>query len=152
MPTNVLRQQQRPPAPEPRAPSAALRVAVLTAGRVSIRIVLAATETADRVWRALPLHSTAETWGRSVHFEVPVDTGRDRTARLNGVIGDIYFWVEDDRILVPFGPTPVSARDGCRLPRPCNVWATALDDVRALHAVQSGEKISLVAEPSAYGS
>ena len=149
MPTNVLRQQQRPPAPQPRAPGAAPRVAILTAGRVSLRISLAATETADRIWRALPLHSTAETWGHSVHFETPVDTGRDRTARLNGVIGDIYYRVEDDRILVPFGPTPISARNECRLPRPCNVWATALDDVGALQVVQPGEKVSLVAEPPA---
>ena len=119
---------------------------MLTAGAVRVRLQLAATETADRIWRALPLYSNVETWGESVHFEIPVKSGRDRTARLNGVSGEFYFWVEDDRILVPFGPTPISRPGECRLPSPANVWAVALDDVGALRVIRAGSKIGLVAE------
>lgn len=101
--------------------------------------------TADLIWRALPLHSTAETWGQSIHFEVPLKAGRDRSAKLNGVSGEIYFWVEDGRVLVPFGPTPISRPGECRLPSPANVWAYALDDVSALGRARPGGKVSLVA-------
>ena len=147
MPTNILRKAADARKPQPKVPrsGSAPRYAVLTAGRVSVRIELADTPTADLVWRALPLHSTAETWGKAVHFETPLETGRDRTARINGVAGDIYFWVEDDRIIVPFGATPISRPGEIRLPSPANVWARALDDVTALAGVQPGQKVSLVA-------
>lgn len=147
MPTNILRKaadQRKAQAQPPRAKTTP-RVAVLTIGRVSIELDLADTPTADLVWQALPLHMTAETWGQAVHFETPLEVGRDRTARINGQIGEIYFWVEDDRIIVPFGPTPISRAGECRLPSPANVWARALGDVSALAAVRPGVKASLTA-------
>ena len=149
MPTNLLRKTAGARKPQQRStgPATEKRVAVLTAGRISLRIELLDTQTAHRVWQALPLHSTAETWGASIHFETPLETGRDRTARINGTAGEIYFWIENDRILVPFGPTPISKPAECRLPAPCNVWARALDDVRALASVTPGEKVSMVAKP-----
>ena len=119
------------------------RIAVVAVDHTQIRIRLVSSETADRIWRALPLHSTAETWGASVHFEIPVKSGRDRTARLNGTAGEIYFWIDEHRILIPFGRTPISKPSECRLPRPCNVWAIALDDVATLAGVEPGSKITL---------
>lgn len=154
MPTNVLRHSAgaQPAGAQPKGNRPHLqgeRVAVLTAGPVSIRISLSQSETANRIWAALPLHSTVETWGNCVHFETPLETGRDRTARINGVKGEIYFWIEQDRILIPFGPSPISRSKEWRLPQPCNVWAVALDDVTALEAVEPGQKASLVAAPIA---
>ena len=143
MPTNILRSRPKQKSPAVRAPTGT-RAVVITAGRVSIRALLLDTPTADRVWQALPIHSTAETWGESLHFETPVETGRDRTARLNAVPGDICFWSEDDRVIIGFGPTPISRPAEIRLPRPCNVFARSLDDVRALAAVTPGEKVSMV--------
>ena len=147
MPTNILRKAADGRKPQPKASrtGVAPRRAVLTAGRVSIRIELAATPTADLVWHALPLYSTAETWGAAVHFETPLEAGRDRSAKVIAKPGEIYFWVEDDRIIVPFGPTPISRPGECRLASPANVWAIALDDVAALAAVTPGEKVTLIA-------
>ena len=102
--------------------------------------------TADRIWSTLPIYSTAETWGQSLHFETPVETGRDRTARTLAQPGDICFWSEDDRILIAFGPTPISRPGEIRLPRPCNIWAKALDDVTPLKDVSPGEKVSVTAD------
>ena len=149
MPTNLLRKAAGKPKPRDTVrvrAGGAHRIAVLTAGTARIRLALADTPTADRIWQALPLHSTAETWGESIHFEVPVETGRDRTAKINASIGEIYFWTEDDRVLIPFGPTAISRAGECRLPSPANVWAAALDDVRALSSVRPGQKVSLTAE------
>lgn len=143
MPTNVLRKSARPPGAAARGGPAAAseRVAVVRAGRIAIRIRLLATATAERIWSMLPLHSTAETWGASVHFETPLETGRERTARLNVTPGDICFWTEDDRVLIAFGPTPISRPGEIRLMSPCNVWAEAIDDVSALSTVTPGEKV-----------
>jgi len=143
MPTNVLRDRPRPAAGRSKAPAPSQRRIAIKAGRVTIRADVLDTATADRVLAALPLHSTAETWGSAVHFEVPVETGRERGARINAAVGDICFWSEDDRIIIAFGPTPISRPGEMRLPRPCNVWAHAIDDVTLLKAVRPGEKVSV---------
>lgn len=145
-PTNFLRAKAKPAAASGPAqrPRGEVRRIVITCGRVGIRARLADTPTADRIWAALPLHSTAETWGASVHFEVPIESGRERGARQLVDKGQIAYWSEDDRIIIGFGPTPIARPTEIRLPRPCNVWAVALDDVAALTAVQPGEKVSVV--------
>jgi hypothetical protein len=150
MPTNILRAGSRkPPRPAPRERAPAGRIVRIRAGRVTVRARLLETPTADRLWDALPIFSTAETWGQSIHFETPVETGRDRTARLNGSIGDLYFWSDDDRVIIAFGPTPISGPDEIRLPRPCNLWAQALDDVGQLRIVTPGEKVAMERQPPA---
>jgi hypothetical protein len=149
MPTNILRGHgdriSRPKAkPRPSAAKAVRRV-LIKAGRIAIRAELLDTQTAERIWSALPLYSTAERWGDSVHFETPVETGRERSARVNADLGDICYWSENDRILIAFGPTPISSPTVIRLPSPCNVWAKAIDDVALLKAVVPGEKVSVTA-------
>lgn len=145
MPTNLMRKQPKPSRPAPTREGGPPRRVLIRAGRIAIRAELLATPTADRIWAALPLFSTAETWGQSINFETPVETGRDHTARQLASIGDICFWVEDDRVLIAFGPTPISRPGEIRLPRPCNIWAKALDDVTPLKDVASGEKVSVTA-------
>jgi uncharacterized protein len=119
------------------------RHVLIAAGRVTIRAKLLDTPTADRLWQALPLHSTAETWGQSIRFETPVESGRERNARALVAAGDICFSVEDDRVIIAFGPTPISRPGELRLARPCNLWARALDDVGVLKTVRPGERVSL---------
>lgn len=146
MPTDILRARSKAsPAGEPLHPSRnpGRRIVVLKAGQVAIRVLLAPTATADLIWAALPLYSTVEPWGEAVHFEVPVFSGRDRTARLQARLGDICMWCEEHRVIVAFGPTPISRPDEIRMPSPVNVFATALDDVRALRDVRVGEKVTM---------
>ncbi len=146
MPTNLLPKRPIPSrSAKSRSASAPARRVLIKAGRIAVRAELLPTTTADRIWAALPIFSTAERWGQSIHFETPVETGRDRTARVLATPGDIYFWVEDDRILIVLGPTPISRPGELRLPRPCNVWAKALDDVTPLKDVAPGEKVSVTA-------
>ena len=144
MPTNLLRKTAAKTAPAARTEAVAgPRLALITAGRIAIRLKLLETPTADRLWAALPLYSTAEPWGQSIHFETPIESGRERGARLHATRGEIFFWIEEDRILIPYGRTPISRPEEIRLPRPCNVWAEALDDVTLLKSVRPGEKIEL---------
>lgn len=151
MPTNLLRDRrgrriQGTSAPGA-DPAAVLRIAVLKVRRLALRLEVLATPTADRVWQHLPFHSTAETWGSSIHFETHLEWGRDRTARLNIGRGDIAYWSEDDRIIVAWGPTPISRPNEIRLMRPCNIWARAIDDLAPLAAITPGEKVTLAKAP-----
>ncbi|MGI9477535.1 MAG: cyclophilin-like family protein [Hyphomicrobiaceae bacterium] len=145
MPTNLIRQKldERPAAAATKRAPAPERLAVLTAGQVSVRIRLHQTRTADLIWRALPLHSIVETWGDSIHFDTPLKTGRERSAKVNVAPGDVCFWTEDERVVLAWGPTPISRPSEVRLMRPCNIWAEAIDDPSALAAVTPGEKAVL---------
>lgn len=148
MPTNILRDRHRSAQPDTeaarrRATAPGNRRVLITAGRAKVRAQLLDTPTAERIWQALPLHSTAETWGQAIHFETHVESGRERTARALAQPGEIYFWVEEDRVVIVFGKTPISRPGEMRLPRPCNPWATALDDLGVLKGVRPGEKVSL---------
>lgn len=146
MPTNILRNTIRKISQtvRPDAIRAGRRRIQLNVGSVSIEAELLATATADRIWAALPIYSSAETWGQSIHFEVPVESGREPDARDLSRLGDICFWSEDDRIIIAFGPTPISAPGEHRLPRACNVWAKALDNLSPLKTVTPGEKVSVL--------
>lgn len=143
MPTNILRSRgkadasRRPLVP----PGASLGRVLFRIGKISLRVEVFDTPTARRILAQLPLASTVETWGAAIHFETPVETGRERGARLLAEPGDICFWVEDDRILIPFGRTPISSPQEMRLPSPCNVWAKAIDDVALLKDAAAGEKV-----------
>jgi len=151
MPTNYLRNRPKPAA-RPAAPSPAGRRVLIRAGRVGIEAELLDTPTAARVLAALPLHSTAETWGACVHFATPVETGRERGARINALPGEIYFWSEEDRVVIAFGETPISRTGEIRLPCACNLWARAIADVGALKAVRPGEKVSMTLLEGARGT
>lgn len=145
MPTNILRNRARPRSAASAARQPALRRVAITAGRVTIRAELADTPTAARIAAALPLFSTAETWGDAIHFEVPIESGRERGARVNISAGDICYWSSDGRIIIGFGATPISRPGEIRLPQPSNIWARAIDDVTLLKGVLPGEKVSITA-------
>jgi hypothetical protein len=148
-PTNPLRQRAAPAA---KAASASRRArepreVLIRAGFLALRARLTSSPTADRIWAALPIYATAETWGQALHFETHARTGREATARDVVQSGEIAFWAEEDRIVIAWAPTPVSRAGEIRLPALCNVWAVALDDVSPLAAVQPGERVAvLVAE------
>jgi uncharacterized protein len=152
MPTNILRgdNAKRPTAKgaRPMRVAGETRQVVIRAGKIVIRARLLNTQTAERIWQQLPIYSTAETWGQSVHFETPVETGREPTAKQNIKAGEIGFWIEDDRIIVGFGMTPISKSGEIRMPSPVNIWATAVDDVTALLSVRPGERVSVLAADS----
>ena len=101
------------------------------------------TPTAKAILAALPVVSSALTWGEEVYFEVPVQMARDKTARAIITPGEIAYWPDGPAIAIGFGRTPISQGDETRLASPCNVFARALGDVKTLAAVKSGTKVKV---------
>ncbi len=122
-----------------------MREVVISAGSVSVRARLLDTPTAARIWAALPIHASAQTWGAEVYFQTDITSGPEPNARDLIKPGEIAFWPDGDAIAIGFGPTPIS-RSKCeiRFVSPCNVWAEALDDVKQFKSVHAGETISVV--------
>lgn len=122
-----------------------MREVMILAGDVSVRARLLDTPTAERIWAALPIHASAQTWGEELYFQAPVTLQREPDAREVIKAGEIVFWPDGDAIAIGFGPTPISrTKKEIRLASPCNVWAHALDDVKQFRSVHAGERISIL--------
>jgi hypothetical protein len=114
-------------------------------GNLTLDAELLDTPTAKAVAAALPLSGSALTWGEEVYFDIPVKVSREKDARAVVTPGEIAYWPDGHAIAIGYGRTPISEGNETRLASPCNVWAKALGDVKALAKVRAGMKIKVSA-------
>ncbi|WP_256103679.1 cyclophilin-like fold protein [Streptomyces sp. ODS05-4] len=90
---------------------------------------------------ALPIASTAHTWGEEVYFDTPLSLPLEADARQVVEPGTVAFWTEGDALALPYGPTPISRGDECRLASPCNLLGRVDGDPRVLATVRPGDPV-----------
>ena len=92
---------------------------------------------------ALPLESSANTWGDEVYFSVPFSADLENNAKQVVDAGTVCFWVEGNCLALPFGPTPISEGDECRLASACNILGKLESDPVTLSSIRSGHSITV---------
>ncbi|MGE0557848.1 MAG: cyclophilin-like family protein [Burkholderiales bacterium] len=101
--------------------------------------------TTDLLLAALPCKSTVNTWGEEVYFSLPVAAKPEPGAQQVVDPGTVCFWVEGSALALPWGRTPVSKGDECRLVSPCNVLGKIRGDASVLRSARDGDTIRVEA-------
>ena len=104
------------------------------------------TPTVKQLLAALPQEASANTWGEEVYFELPLKTVLEADAEQVVAPGTVCFWVEGSSLALPFGRTPVSRGDECRLVTRCNVLGKIEGDPRQLGKIKQGDAIRVSLE------
>jgi len=112
-------------------------------GSLKLIAKLRDTPNTKKLIEALPCESQAQTWGDEVYFEVPISASLEKDAKQVVDPGTVGFWVEGSCLAIPFGPTPISQGDECRLAARVNLLGKIEGDPKALEVVREGEPISL---------
>jgi hypothetical protein len=112
-------------------------------GSLALEAELLDTPTAKTIAEKLPYEASAMTWGEEVYFDVPLRAKREADARAVVTPGEIAYWPDGPCIAIGFGRTPISKGDECRLASPCNIFAKATSDVKALGKIRAGTKIKV---------
>lgn len=111
---------------------ARMRILITEAG-VEMTAELNDSATTAALWHALPLESSAQTWGAEVYFSVPVERGEEdpQAAVASGAVG---YWPPGKAVCLFFGQQPVS---------PVNLVGMLIGDPSVLEAVRDGHVVRL---------
>ncbi|UOB11718.1 cyclophilin-like fold protein [Streptomyces sp. HP-A2021] len=99
------------------------------------------TPTTQALAKALPFVSTARTWGKEVYFDTGVSVSRETGAKEVVEPGTVAFWTDGAALALPYGATPISRGDECRLAGPCNVLGRLDGDPGLLATVRDGDPV-----------
>ena len=112
----------------------------ITVGKLELEAWLNETKTAAKVFEALPITSTVNTWGDEIYFTIPVDAKSEDAKELVN-LGDIGYWPPGKAMCIFFGKTPISRGDEIRPASPVNIRGKVEGDYKLLRTVKEGEEI-----------
>ncbi len=120
------------------------RILIETAG-FSLEAELSENETAQAIYKALPIQGRVNRWGEEIYFDIPVEIPEASDARQDMQIGELGYWPVGSAFCIFFGPTPASHDQTPRAASNVNPFGKIVGDATVLSAVQSGETITLEA-------
>ncbi len=101
--------------------------------------------TVDRLLAVLPCESSINTWGEEVYFSLPVRAALEPGAQQVVPPGSVCFWVDGSALALPWGRTPASRGDECRLVSPCSVLGRIRGDASVLASARDGDTVRVEA-------
>jgi len=112
----------------------------ITAGGISLLAELNDTQTAQKIWDALPIREPGNRWGEEIYFSIPV---RMETEKGQAVVdmGDLGYWAPGSAFCIFFGPTPASRGNEIRPASPVTVFGRVEGDATQFRRVRDGQEV-----------
>jgi hypothetical protein len=110
-----------------------------------VTAVIHETPTTSKLKAALPFESRAHRWGKEVYFDAPFESSLEPDAKQVVEPGTVCFWVEGGSLAIPFGPTPISKGDECRLVTRVNILGRVEGNPGVLNSIKEGDRIRVEA-------
>ncbi|GMQ90756.1 MAG: cyclophilin-like fold protein [Gammaproteobacteria bacterium] len=101
------------------------------------------SHTTRQLIKTLPCQSTVNTWGDEIYFQVAVNCALDENAQQVVDAGTVGFWTEGQCLAIPFGPTPISHDQECRLAARVNILGKIIGNPKQLKVIEAGEQIEI---------
>jgi len=98
------------------------------------------SETAQKMWEALPIEGRVNTWGDEIYFSIPINIGLENAKAVVSE-GDLAYWPPGNAFCIFFGTTPVSRGNEIRPASPVNIFGKIIGDPKVFKKVSSGAKI-----------
>ncbi len=118
------------------------RKILIQSGSTTLEAEIDNSATADAIWQALPIKSTANTWGQEIYFEIPVKTKSEKGKEIVNT-GDIAYWPPGKAFCIFFGPTPVSRGTEIRAASEVNVFGKITGDMKLLSSIKDYDEITV---------
>ena len=118
------------------------RKIMITVGGATVRASLNDTDAAARIWNALPIDASANTWGDEIYFSIPVEVeeedGRDVVE-----LGDLGYWPPGNAFCIFYGRTPLSRGDEIRPASPVTVIGRVDGSLSAFKQASPGDSVRI---------
>jgi len=101
------------------------------------------SQTAEKVWKLLPIEGQVNTWGDEIYFSIGEEIELEKTANEVVSMGDLAYWPPGKAFCIFFGKTPASQGDDIRAASPVNVFGKIIGDAKIFKQVHSGSNISV---------
>jgi hypothetical protein len=115
----------------------------VTVDEVEVYGELNEAETADLIWKGLPIESQINTWGDEIYFSIPIQAKLEDTAQEVVELGDMGYWPPGNAFCIFFGPTPNSRGDEIRPASSVNVFGKVVGDPTVLKGVRTGASVRI---------
>ncbi|MBI2124188.1 hypothetical protein HYT92_00160 [Candidatus Pacearchaeota archaeon] len=115
-------------------------------GKKEIEAQLNDSETAKRIYEALPIEASANVWGEEIYFEIPASVEEEKAYSRQGMhVGELAYWPQGHAFCIFFGRTPASINSEPRAVSNVNVIGMLSNKIEAklFKAVKDGDKIKI---------
>ena len=111
--------------------------------KIEMLVTLDDSATAERIWDALPIDSTVNTWGQEIYFSIPVQCDLGLEARDRMEVGEVGYWPTGSAFCIFFGRTPASKGDEPRAASPVNPIGRCEGDIKVFRQVREGDAVRI---------
>ena len=113
----------------------------IKSGNIEANAELKNTETAKKIYNALPLTGMANRWGQEIYFSIPVYLEEEKDSKEVVGMGDVAYWPTGNCFCIFFGKTPASKGNEPRAASKVNVFGKVIGDTTILRNIKDGDEI-----------